>query len=295
VIHLGGRGLFVCTDRPLPDGKLFPLTLRPREGPARSVVASVLVARKRGTADEPAGMIVTLVDVDDALVGMLERLAKTSDRTDPGVGAARGPSKERTVLGVGGNAQAGASPSNVAPVVVLAPSRERTVLGVAASSAPAVTPPKPQPQVKPAIGAPGAMGAASLPRETSQQEPPPEGWDSPPQADARAPRVLELPLEPSIPIALPQPAAPAAPSSFSEPRIPVPLAQPVPVSLSELSTSTNEPSLVPAGVPRHRGRKVILFLAVVAVVAVGYVRREQLRPVLQRIHSLIASTIHGSR
>jgi hypothetical protein len=56
------------------------------------------------------------------------------------------------------------------------------------------------------------------------------------------------------------------------------------VDLSELDASPKEPSLVAAGVPRHRGRKLLLVLAVVAAAgAAGYVERAQLRPLWSRL------------
>jgi hypothetical protein len=61
------------------------------------------------------------------------------------------------------------------------------------------------------------------------------------------------------------------------------------VDLSDLDSPpapppANEPSLIPAGVPRGRGRKWLLFLVVVAVAtAAGTWRREQLVPLLHRL------------
>jgi hypothetical protein len=161
----------------------------------------------------------------------------------------------------------------VAPVVVLAPTRERTVLGVA----PAAVPPSPQ-----------VSG-----RELSLQEPPPpEGWDVPEAQAAEVERSIPLDLVPARRSDGPQAAPPASPQLLQEAapapraRVPVPVRDPsVLVDLSELNSSSgNEPSLVPAGVPRHRGRRFLLFLAVILVVAaVGYLRREQLRPLWDRL------------
>jgi hypothetical protein len=312
VIYLGGRGLFVCTDRPLPDGKLFPLTLRPREGAQRSVVASVLVSRARGTADEPAGMIVTLVDVDDAMVGLLERLAKSSERTDPGTGGPpRGPSREPTVLGVGGLPE---KVGTVAPVVVLAPSRERTVLGVAPTTAAAAAASKPAVKQQPVPAG----------RERSQQEPPPEDWEPsvpiplvarapapPPQAPAqpeqRTPQqppkqTPEPAREPSVAVDLSEldsrakeaSRAAAGNSGVKELVLPRSLPSSIPPSSPPSSapsgkSGANEPSLIPAGVPRHRGRKALLLLLVCVAIGVGYFQREHLRPLWQKIQPLFAT------
>jgi hypothetical protein len=201
--------------------------------------------------------------------------AEPGERTDPGMGSAKGPSREPTRLGVGISQPGQRNDAAVAPVVVLAPKRERTVLGVA----PAPVPQRPQPPQ----------------RETSLQEPPAEGWDLPEGQQAiQTEQSVPLDLMPARrtdgphlapPVPVPYTSAPhAAPVA----RVPVPIRDPsIAVDLSELDSNEKEPSLLPAGVPRHRGRKFLVFLVFLAVVAtaiaVGYVRREELRPLLDRL------------
>jgi hypothetical protein len=64
-------------------------------------------------------------------------------------------------------------------------------------------------------------------------------------------------------------------------RVPPPATDPsVPIDLSVLKVNS-EPSLVPAGVPRRRGTLWwVLLLVLAAAAAVGYVRRDQMRPLL---------------
>jgi hypothetical protein len=184
---------------------------------------------------------------------------KSTEPTDPGMGQARGgPSRERTVLGVGLSAPV-ASPA-AAPVVVVGHSRERTVLGVAPGGRPA--------------------GLNHLARESSLQEPPAEGWDS---------------VEP-------EPARPSKAEASVAGREPS-----IAVDLSELDASRsaigraqgnegNEPSLIPAGVPRRRGMKWLVFFAVVSVaIAAGYLRREQLVPILHRLQQRLVTATRALR
>jgi hypothetical protein len=172
------------------------------------------------------------------------------------VGSARGPSREKTVLGVGVAAAGNASEAAVAPVVVLAPKRERTVLGVAPGPAPA--------------------GPQAPRREISLQEPPPpEGWDLPEPAPPEPERSIPLDLVPGRRTGAAA-EAPPAPAPTRDPS--------VAVDLSELDSNAKEPSLVAAGLPRHRGRKLLVLLAVVAAAgAVGYVQRAHLRPLLNQL------------
>ncbi|HLK38019.1 MAG TPA: hypothetical protein VKU41_14760 [Polyangiaceae bacterium] len=133
------------------------------------------------------------------------------------------------------------------------PPRERTTLGVGLSEK-STTAPSPIVVVKPTrertvlgVG-PSAPRPFPAPpsREISIQEPPPEeGWDVPEEVRASV----------------------AAPSDRS-------LAPEV---------LRSERSLVPAGVPRHRGRWLVIFLILALGVSFGYVRRDRLRPVLERV------------
>jgi hypothetical protein len=172
---------------------------------------------------------------------------KSTEPTDPGMGQARGgPSRERTVLGVGLSAPA-ASSTAAAPVVVVGHLRERTVLGVA-------------PAAKPA-------GLNHLTREASLQEPPADGWD----------------------LVEPEPRKPSRAEASASAREPS-----IAVDLSELDSASKEPSLIPAGVPRHRGRKWLLVFVVVSVAAAaGYLRREQLVPLLHRLQERFVTATRG--
>jgi hypothetical protein len=268
-LYLGERGLFICTDKPLAAGGRFPLTIELlADGARRPAVGRVLAVRETGEGDPPPGMSVKLIDVEDAVMAAIERLA-AGERTDHGVGGGKTVSRERTVLGTGASRQQ--TEAAAAPIVVLAPIREKTVLGVA--------PPSP--------------GAAPSPpkRETSMQEPSPEGWDLPEAPPAQR---AEMSLATVI---------------VSEPATHAPAAQPAPmrdpsiaVDLSELERTTNargrpgaaetEPSLVPAGVPRRRGRAWLLVLVVVTLVGgLGYAQRNKVQPVLQRLQIRLAARV----
>jgi hypothetical protein len=266
-LYLGERVLFICTDKPLAAGGRFALTIElpgdiqlPGDGAPRSAVGRVVSVREAGTSDAPSGMNVKLIEVEEAVVAAIERRV-AGERVDPGVGAAKTVSRERTMLGTGLSRPE--SEVRAAPVVVLAPTRERTVLGVAPPSHAAATRP-------PA-------------REVSSQEPAPEGWDLP---------------EPAAPKAEDQPWGPAAlldgvnakalktnHAAFRDPSIAI--------DLSELERSGNaqadvgsarsEPSGVPAGVPRHRRRFWLMLPVVLALAAgLGYARRDKLQPLLRK-------------
>ncbi len=185
-----------------------------------------------------------------ATAGNLGR-SRNDGPADLPMGGSKARSREPTILGVAVPEQSEAA---VAPVVVPPPLSEKTVLGVGMKGLSA----GPHPQA----------------RETSLQEPPPEGWDlsqpehqheqpsppEPPQASAKVATYLE---------------------EYAPKRVPPPATDPsVPIDLSVLKVHS-EPSLVPAGLPRSRGTLWwILLLVLAAAVAVGYVRRDQVRPLL---------------
>jgi hypothetical protein len=179
-------------------------------------------------------------------------------RTDPGVGGSKTVSRERTMLGTGSTQQK--TEAAAAPIVVLAPTREKTVLGVAP---------------------PGAAPAARPPaKETSQQEPSPEGWDLPEAegAEPAEPPLDAFPVEPEASIAI----------DLVRPRTSSSVPAPAPARAPALAPEDSESSLVPAGVPRRRGRVWLLLILVVALAAgLGYVRRDSLRPILKRAQLLL--------
>jgi|HubBroStandDraft_1064217.scaffolds.fasta_scaffold00929_6 PilZ domain-containing protein len=165
-------------------------------------------------------------------------------------------------------------PTLEGPIV---PSRERTILGVAVSqstespAAPVVVPPPPRARTVLGVGMQGTFaGGRAQPKETSGQEPPPDAWNLP-KAEKRLLR--ELPLGGS--------EAAARFERAERNREPPPPPDPsVTVDLSDLMVRS-DPSLVPAGVPRrHTAAWWVLWGGVAAVAAVGYMRREHLRPLL---------------
>jgi Tfp pilus assembly protein PilZ len=259
-LYLGQRGLFICTEKPLAVGGRFRLTIQLLgEGAWRPAVARVVSTRETGTTDAPPGMGVTLIDVEDAVLAAIERLV-AGERTDPGVGGGKTVSRERTVIGTGISPHQSDAPA--APILMSAPARERTVLGVAP---------------------PGAAAAAVPPaREPSQEEPPPEGWDLPEPVAAQAEAA---------------PATPAVVSDRREAYAPrkeqaAPREPSVAIDLSEFDSEAKgqvvvgptgtEPSLVAAGVPRHRGRAWLMAMVVVALAAgFGYARRDKLQALLK--------------
>jgi len=191
-----------------------------------------------------SGMREKLVrDKVPATAGNLGR-SRNDGPGDLPIGGGKARSREPTILGVAVPEQTEAA---VAPVVVPPPPSEKTVLGVGMK------------------GLPGAPRRHA--RETSVQEPPPEGWDLPQPEQ-------QLPPEP------PQATANVAAylKEYEPKRVPPPATDPsVPIDLS-VPKEQSEPSLVPAAVPRRRGTLWWVLLLVLA--AVGYVRREQLRPLL---------------
>jgi hypothetical protein len=110
-------------------------------------------------------------------------------------------------------------------------------------------------------------------RESSLQEPPAEGWD--------------LSEPPAREVSIPVDLTARKPDLAVNPRARDPS---IAVDLSELDSHAKEPSLVPAGVPRGRGRRWLIFFALLLVAAAGIWRREQLRPVIHRLLQRIVTT-----
>ena len=177
------------------------------------------------------------------------------ERTEPGAGGDKAPTREKTLLGVSDKPAVPAS-----PIVSVAPVRERTVLGVGASAPTPVAP---------------------LARERSVQEPPPEGWDLPePQEPLRAVEAPAAAEPPKAPVR-PAPEASIALDLVHKKAEP----QPAPLPAQALS----EASLAAAGVPRRRGRGwlVVLLLLAMAGSALWVMRH---RVPWYRLRSLIGMT-----
>jgi hypothetical protein len=77
-------------------------------------------------------MGIKFIDADDDLLGHIARLVEAlPDRTDPGMGRATMPSRERTMLGIGESAESPEVPSIApTPIVSIGSTREKTMLGV---------------------------------------------------------------------------------------------------------------------------------------------------------------------
>jgi uncharacterized protein (TIGR02266 family) len=148
VANLGTGGLFVRSDAPLPVGKRVSLDLLVTGEPATwAALGRIVWTRPNDEGPgRPPGMGVKLIDVDDAVVGAIERLVAAREPTEPGVGEGR------------------ATPTIEVPPTVQAPPRERTMLGVGQPIVPAAEPvgmrhvavvePAPPPLEAPPRGAP---------------------------------------------------------------------------------------------------------------------------------------------
>jgi hypothetical protein len=253
VHNVGADGLFVPADPPPPVGKRLSLEISTAGGgPKWSALGRVVWVRTEVDAHGPRGVGVKFIDIDDAGAAAIERLVSSRERTEPGAGSNKPPSRERTVHGVGATEGGGAA---AAPIVVIAPvERERTVLGVGAPAAPS-------PKVPPAP----ASAPASAP-----QLPPDDAWegaDVPTSAPALAP-------ERSIAIDLVARKPDAAPDAEGPHADPPPRTEASPPS---------EASLVAAGVPRRRGGRWLALLVLFAAIgAGGYVMRAPLRVFVAR-------------
>ncbi|HEY8089323.1 MAG TPA: PilZ domain-containing protein [Polyangiaceae bacterium] len=180
-LDVSAGGLFVRSASPIPVGKRLSLEIRLAQGDKPwSALARVIWTRDAATDGGPAGMGVKLIDADDALIAVIERLVASREPTEPGTGGTKVPARERTVLGVGRSEEPAAA---AAPIIAVASMREKTVLGV---------------------GAPAAAPAAKPPaREPSGELPPVEGWDAPESDEAQQGQAAPAPAqEPSIAIDL---------------------------------------------------------------------------------------------
>jgi uncharacterized protein (TIGR02266 family) len=156
-IDIGRGGLFVRATKPLAVGKLITLEIQ-EEGQSApwSAIGRIVWVREGPDGPQgPAGMGVKLIDVDDAMLGAIDRLVEVQERGAAGQAdatrVAAGVKREATVLGVGTSADL-APPT---PIVSITP-RDRTILGVGAPAA-AVEPAPPE--------EPGARRASSPPHK----------------------------------------------------------------------------------------------------------------------------------
>jgi uncharacterized protein (TIGR02266 family) len=179
-LDVGGGGVFVRCDHPLPAGKGLSLELVLQDGSARlSVLGRVAWVRPEAAAAGPAGMGIRFLDAEPAVLARIEQLVAARERTEPGTGGAKTPAREPTVLGVG-SAQ---TPQAAAPIIAVAPTREKTVLGV---GSPEAAPRRTIRRGEPSLGVP----------------PPEDGWES--ASDDRSAAEPESPPMPerSMPIEL---------------------------------------------------------------------------------------------
>ncbi len=135
-LDLGEGGIFVQVDKLPAVGSRLSLEIHLAGEAAWTAGGRVIWVRSLTSKDgRPHGMGVAFVDVDDAGRAAITRVLARDATAGPGEGlAAKPPSRERTVLGVGL-----ATPDHAvvgAPIVAVAPSREQTVLGVAPLAAP---------------------------------------------------------------------------------------------------------------------------------------------------------------
>jgi uncharacterized protein (TIGR02266 family) len=156
VTNLGAGGLFLRTDTPLSVGKRVALDLHVSgEAAPWSALGRIIWTRTASDGPQlPAGMGVKLIDVDEPVVAAIERLVRSREPTEPGMG-------ERAAAAV-----------PVAPILQ-APPRERTMLGVGSPLAPRERPgpPRVEPRGPERVEQPGP----------DRVEPPePEGLELPP-------------------------------------------------------------------------------------------------------------------
>jgi len=242
-LDLGEGGMFVQVDKVPAVGSRLSLEVHLAGEPA-AWTAGGRVIWVRGLASKdggPQGMGVAFVDVGDAGRAAITRVLARDAVAGPGEGlAAKPPSRERTVLGVG---LATATPHDAvaaAPIVAVAPPRERTVLGIAPVAAP-------QPRIE----------------STPAVDDLPDWPDEPPEPEKAAAPAAEQ----SIPIEL----------TAARARAPSPVPDGAPSRPPEVA---REASIThPAGVPR-KGRATRFALALLllgAAGAGGYGERARLR------------------
>jgi uncharacterized protein (TIGR02266 family) len=125
-LNLGRGGLFVRAAKPLPVGKRLALEIEVAgELVPWSALGRVVWVRQETEGERrPSGMGIKLIDVEDAVVATIERLVAERVHAEPGIGEvdpgrhaaatpnlALGPTRERTILGVG----SGGRPGPMAP------------------------------------------------------------------------------------------------------------------------------------------------------------------------------------
>jgi hypothetical protein len=145
VTELTRDELFVASETPLAIGKRLSLEISAvgHPGPWPALGRVVKVRPRDEGPDLPAGMLVKIIDIEDAVAAAIEKLVETREPTEPGGFANRPeapaaapaprpadrparvmPAREKTVMGIGAGTSLPSAP------VVTPPMRERTLVGV---------------------------------------------------------------------------------------------------------------------------------------------------------------------
>jgi uncharacterized protein (TIGR02266 family) len=181
VHDLGIGGAFVRAPLPLPVGKRIMLELA-IEGEKGPITTTARVVWKRDVSageDQPAGMGLVFLDLDDAAQALVARLTST---------------RERTVIGVPAPAQESKVPAT--PVVSVGP-RQRTAMGMGA-------PPEREESLPDELG--WTEKPAEQPIEALVETPAaPKPEPTPPPAPAPAPAPAPPPAREKSAAAIPQP------------------------------------------------------------------------------------------
>jgi uncharacterized protein (TIGR02266 family) len=89
---LARGGLFVRAAKPLAVGKRIALEIQVIGEPGTwSALGRVVWTRETPDGEQPPGMGVKLIDIEDSVAAAIDRLVETRERTEPGVGAPAGP------------------------------------------------------------------------------------------------------------------------------------------------------------------------------------------------------------
>jgi uncharacterized protein (TIGR02266 family) len=89
---LARSGLFVRAAKPLAVGKRIALEIQViGEQGTWSALGRVVWTRETPDGDRPAGMGVKLIDIEESVVAVIDRLVETRERTEPGVGVPSAP------------------------------------------------------------------------------------------------------------------------------------------------------------------------------------------------------------
>jgi hypothetical protein len=193
----------------------------------------------------------------------------TRERTEPGAGGQKPPSREATLLGV---APAANQAAGGAPIVSVVPVRERTALGVGITPAPETPEP---PVAPPAAEKSIAVDLVVKKREAAPAAPEPElSWPDPVQVKREA----EPPAAAKPAAAQPEGAKVEIAKLEAEPSV---------AEQSEDDMPETEPPLA----PRRRRRVWPVILLLLVAVAVGvYVKRD--RVPWWKLRALVASVFH---